>query len=348
MSILVDIEKKLGDFHLKVAFSGEEETLGLLGPSGCGKTLTLKCIAGIEKPDRGRIICNGVTLFDSEKHINLPPQQRKAGLLFQNYALFPDMTVEQNIEAGTAGERNKKKRRTMVERALADFELEQVRTQFPDQLSGGQQQRLALARLLVSEPGILLLDEPFSALDSQLRERMEDNLRQVIRRFEKTVILVTHDCGEAARMANTVVRMKAGHIEKYGTTSMEIPSLDTWLREAKTSEAGIESGMYLTHCGTVRRSSRAAVRQGAQTPPVSGMELSYDAGKLAEIVAATEQLPGIRHVRVWINSGLLQVGEDMMLALIGGDIRPHVMDAMDYLLNRIKTECVTEKELFDI
>ena len=128
----------------------------------------------------------------------------------------------------------------------------------------------------------------------------------------------------------------------------ERPSIDAWLYEAKSREDGEESGMYLTHCGTVRRSSRAAVRQGAQTPPVSGLLLSYDADKLAAAVAAAEQLPGIRHVRVWINSGLLRVGEDMMLILIGGDIRPHVMDAMDSLLNRIKMECVTEREIFDI
>ena len=97
MSLYVDIEKKLGDFHLKVKLEVENETLALLGASGCGKTLTLKCIAGIEKPDRGRIVLDGVTLFDSEKKIDLPPQQRRTGLLFQNYALFPNMTVRQNI-----------------------------------------------------------------------------------------------------------------------------------------------------------------------------------------------------------------------------------------------------------
>ena len=114
MSVFVDLEKRLGDFHLKVAFEAENEILALLGASGCGKSMTLKCIVGIERPDRGRIVVDGVTLFDSEKHIDLTPQRRRTGLMFQNYALFPNMTVAQNIRAGARRERDKAKREALA------------------------------------------------------------------------------------------------------------------------------------------------------------------------------------------------------------------------------------------
>ena len=161
MSIFVDIEKNLGDFHLKVNFSAEDEVLALLGASGCGKTMTVKCIAGIETPDRGKIVLDGVTLFDSEKHINVSPQQRRTGLLFQNYALFPNMTVLQNIRTGARREKNAARREELVQNILDSFGLAELTGRYPHQLSGGQQQRVALARMLVSDPHIVLLDEPF-------------------------------------------------------------------------------------------------------------------------------------------------------------------------------------------
>ena len=164
MALYVDIEKKLGSFHLRAKFEVDGETLALLGASGCGKSMTLKCIAGIERPDRGQIILDGETLFDSEKHIDLPPQKRRVGYLFQQYALFPSMTAEQNIlcciRSGTRAE----KRRALAE-AVRMFRLEGLEKKLPAQLSGGQQQRVALARILCSRPKAILLDEPFSALD---------------------------------------------------------------------------------------------------------------------------------------------------------------------------------------
>lgn len=152
MSIYVDIEKKLGSFHLKVKFEVRNETLALLGASGCGKSMTLKCIAGIEKPDRGRIVVDDMVLFDSEKNINLPPQQRQTGLMFQNYALFPNMTVLQNIRCGANREPDTKKREDLVVSVMERFGLTHLAKYFPHQLSGGQQQRVALARILVSTP----------------------------------------------------------------------------------------------------------------------------------------------------------------------------------------------------
>ena len=144
MSLSVDIEKTLGDFHLRVAFTAENGLLSLLGASGCGKSMTLKCIAGIERPDRGRIVLNDVTLFDSEKRIDLPPQKRRVGYLFQQYALFPNMTVRQNIRCGV---REKQGAEAAVTEAIRAMHLEGLESLRPRQLSGGQQQRTALARM---------------------------------------------------------------------------------------------------------------------------------------------------------------------------------------------------------
>ena len=187
MSLLVEIEKQLGDFHLNVAFESENKVLALLGASGCGKSMTLKCIAGICRPDRGRIVLNGKTLFDSEQKIDLPPQKRRVGYLFQQYALFPNMTVEQNIAAGV---RDKKQSKTIVADMIRRMRLEGHEKLRPHQLSGGQQQRVALARILVNEPEVLLLDEPLSALDSHLRFQMEEEVRGIIRSFGKSMVLV--------------------------------------------------------------------------------------------------------------------------------------------------------------
>ena len=217
MSIFAAIEKQLGNFHLEVHLESGNEVLALLGASGCGKSMTLRCIAGIEKPDRGRIVLDGVTLFDSEKHINLSPQERRCGLLFQNYALFPNMSVRKNIETGAKRDPDKQNRKRKVEEILERFSLTEQADHLPSQLSGGQQQRTALARILVSEPNLLMLDEPFSALDSHLRFRMEQELRQVIESFGKTVILVSHNRDEVFRLSDQIVVMNQGHVEVAGS-----------------------------------------------------------------------------------------------------------------------------------
>ena len=216
MSIFVDIEKTVGSFSLKVCFEAGNETLALLGASGCGKSMTLKCIAGIERPDRGRIVVDGVTLFDSEQRIDLSPQERRVGLMFQNYALFPNMTVLQNIRAGAKREKNKALREAAVLTMMESFGLTKLADHYPHQLSGGQQQRVALARILVSDPYILLLDEPFSALDSHLRFRLEQEVRGVVCSFGKSVLLVSHDRDEVFRMADSIAVMSDGKIEVFG------------------------------------------------------------------------------------------------------------------------------------
>ena len=216
MSIYVDIEKRLGSFHLNATFEAGNDTLALLGASGCGKSMTLKCIAGIEKPDKGKIILDGVTLFDSEKNINLPPQKRHVGLMFQNYALFPNMTVLQNICVAAKREKDTAKRKIDIDHVMSSFGLNELSSYYPHQLSGGQQQRVALARILVSNPNIMLLDEPFSSLDNHLRFQLEQSVRDVIRTFNKSVILVSHDRDEVYRMANQIAVMNNGQIEAYG------------------------------------------------------------------------------------------------------------------------------------
>lgn len=214
MSLLVDIEKSFGGFTLRSCFETGNDVTALLGASGCGKSMTLKCIAGIEKPDRGRIVLNGETLFDSEKHINLLPQKRHVGFLFQQYALFPHMTVEQNVRCGLRTKENAQER---VNGILQRMHIAELKKHRPDQLSGGQQQRTALARILVGEPEILLLDEPFSALDSHLRFSLERELSGLIRDFGKTVIMVSHDRDEVYRLADNIAVMSQGRIERFGT-----------------------------------------------------------------------------------------------------------------------------------
>ncbi len=235
MSIFVDIEKRLGDFHLKVAFEAENEVLSLLGASGCGKSMTLRCIAGIVTPDRGRIVVDGVTLFDSDKKINLPPQKRKVGLLFQNYALFPNMTVLDNLRSGCRRSSKKEEAEEKIRDILELFELTSLTKHLPHQLSGGQQQRVALARILLSEPNVLLLDEPFSALDAHLRFRLEREMDQVIRRFGKTVLLVSHDRDEVYRLSDKVLIMHNGAVEVCG------PRKEVF-RNPRTRQAAILTG----------------------------------------------------------------------------------------------------------
>ena len=216
MSLSVDIEKKVGAFHLRCAFEAENETMALLGASGCGKSMTLRCIAGILRPDRGKIVLNGRTLFDSEKHIDLPPQERRVGYLFQQYALFPHMTVEKNILAG-AREGTRTERRDAVQKIMRTLGLEELAKRLPGQLSGGQQQRTALARILVGKPELLLLDEPFSALDAKIRQQMREELKKIQSDLGITVVFVTHDQEEAMSLSHRIVVMNKGKFEQIGT-----------------------------------------------------------------------------------------------------------------------------------
>lgn len=208
MALLVDIKKNFGRFQLNVSFEAESGIItGLLGASGCGKSVTLKCIAGIETPDEGKIVLDGRVLFDSAKRIDLSPQKRQVGYLFQNYALFPNMTVAQNIAAGV---RERNRREETVARLVRSLYLEGNEGKYPRQISGGQQQRAALARILASEPEVLMLDEPFSALDSYLKWQVELELTDLLAQFNGPVLYVTHDRDEVHRNCKQVCVLDQG------------------------------------------------------------------------------------------------------------------------------------------
>lgn len=218
MHLKVDIEKDFGSFHLKVKFETKDIMTALLGASGAGKSVTLKCIAGIIHPDKGHIELNGRVLFDSEKKINLPIQQRHVGYFFQDYALFPNMSAKQNIYQGMKrfgkdydrdGEYKK------IAKLLSISDLDQ---QKPYQLSGGQKQRIALARILVNQPEIILLDEPFSALDEHLRTRLQIEMREVLAKLNKQSILVTHSRDEAYMLTQKTIIVSSGAVVEFGPT----------------------------------------------------------------------------------------------------------------------------------
>jgi molybdate transport system permease protein len=214
-SILVlDIQKRLDNFYLQVAFNTDNQPLGLLGSSGAGKSMILRCLAGIETPNKGRIILNGRVLFDSEKKINIPIHQRQIGFLFQNYALFPHMTVAQNITFGLPKYLNAKEE---VEKQLIAMQLQGFGDRYPHQLSGGQQQRVALARALASKPEALLLDEPFSALDTHLRSQLEQQVTEILDDYSGVTLFVTHNMEEAYRLCPNLLVLEQGKQAHHGS-----------------------------------------------------------------------------------------------------------------------------------
>lgn len=226
MSLSVDIEKKLGAFTLHSKFEAPDETMALLGASGCGKSMTLKCIAGIVTPDRGRIVLGDRVLFDSEKKINLPPQQRRVGYLFQQYALFPNMSVEQNILCGIRSGDKAEKRRVLAEK-IRMFRLEGLEKKHPAQLSGGQQQRVSIARALVRNPPVILADEPTGALDSHTGREVLGLLQQLHKQGH-TVVLITHD-NSIAVQADRIIRLEDGQVvydgDSHAPEAMVQPTL---------------------------------------------------------------------------------------------------------------------------
>lgn len=220
MSIRVSIKKTYPSFTLAIDLTAESETVGLLGASGCGKSLTLRSIAGIETPDEGVIEVNGKTFFDraagKKARVDLSPQERKTALLFQNYQLFPNLTVEDNIGAGIAPSNTKDARASLVKKEIERFGLTGLEKRYPVQLSGGQQQRVALARMLAADPAILMLDEPFSALDSHLKGMLEQNLAGLFKEFGGTILYVSHDIDEALRLCDRIAVVDNGTIIEDG------------------------------------------------------------------------------------------------------------------------------------
>ena len=216
MSLIVDIKKNLKGFSLNSTLEIHGGYTGLLGASGCGKSMTLKCIAGVETPDEGKIVLNDKVLFDSANGINLKPQERNIGYLFQNYALFPHMTVEENIGIGLKLPKNEKKHKT--EEIINSFHLHGLEKKYPGQISGGQQQRVALARCIVYKPDMLLLDEPFSALDSHLKEQLLTNISDLLKLYEGEVFMVSHSKDEIYRFCEKLIVIDNGRCVLSGAT----------------------------------------------------------------------------------------------------------------------------------
>ena len=242
MGIKIDIHKDLGDFKLDVSLETESKRIGILGASGCGKSMTLKSIAGIATPDSGIIRIDDKVLFDSSSKTNLKPQIRNIGYLFQNYALFPNMTVLKNIESGLKGskEDNRKKALEMLEK----FQLKGLENRLPTQLSGGQQQRVALARIMAYEPDAILLDEPFSALDVFLKEQLQRELLEMLESYEGLVIMVSHSRDEIYTFADTVLVMDSGRDVIFGAKE-DIFNEPTYVAAAK-----------LTGCKNISKAER--------------------------------------------------------------------------------------------
>lgn len=214
----VSIKKKIDDFSLEVDFQISQEILALEGVSGVGKTMTLKCIAGIETPDEGLIVLNGRVLYDSKKGINIKPQQRNVGYMFQDYALFPNMSLQDNIKAGMGKHPDEIKLKEYIEK----FKLKGLENKLPSQLSGGQKQRTAMARMFASNPEIFLMDEPLAALDEELKKELIYDMRQYLQDADRPVIFVSHNKNEINSICDRTGRIENGEFKMSEFTHFDI------------------------------------------------------------------------------------------------------------------------------
>ncbi len=220
MSIKVNLEKQLDHFKLQVSFQSESRRIGILGASGCGKSMTLRSIAGVWQVDEGFVCVDDRILYDSRKDsptkVNQKPQKRNIGYLFQNYALFPSMTVEQNIRIGLRGKKKENEERTAD--MIRKFRLQGLEKRLPAELSGGQQQRTALARIMAYQPDVILLDEPFSALDAYLSDQLQQEMLEMLEDYDGTVLLVSHNRDEIYRFCEELLIMEEGKMICHGKT----------------------------------------------------------------------------------------------------------------------------------
>lgn len=267
MSLVLDIKKHYPGFMLDMQLEAGEERVALLGASGCGKSCTLRCIAGVETPDEGKIIVNGVTFFDSAAGINLSPQERKCALLFQNYQLFPNMPVADNVCAGVKDAGDAAARKKLAERYLGIFGLADFADRYPARLSGGQQQRVALARILCSEPEAILLDEPFSALDSYLKWNLEIELADLLATFNGPILWVSHDRDECYRNCRSVCVMEDGR-------TGEVMPMDEMIRHPGSVSAARLAGCK-NFFAAEARDGKVYLPEWNVALPLAGMENTF-------------------------------------------------------------------------
>lgn len=229
--IEVALRKALPGFTLDVEWSAGDEVVALFGPSGAGKSLTLQCLAGLSRPDAGRVVVDGRIFNDTARGIHMPPQARRLGYVFQGYALFPHLTVAENVAFGLR-DRPWAERRRRTADVLDRLALAGLADRRPRELSGGQQQRVALGRALAPDPAVLLLDEPLSALDAPLRRQLREELRAVVAGLRRTVVLVTHDLGEAYQLGDRLVLYEGGRVVQAGPKAsvLDRPASETVAR----------------------------------------------------------------------------------------------------------------------
>ena len=228
----VQIYKKLAEFDLDVSFQVNDNILGLMGASGSGKSMTLKCIAGIETPDQGRIVLNNRVLFDSEKKINVPIQKRNVGYMFQSYALFPNMDVYENISVGLRA-RKVKDVDIVVRKVMKQFQISELASRYPKQLSGGQRQRLSIARAIVRKPEIYIFDDSFSALDFKTDAKLREALAASCKETKSTVLLVAQRISSILH-ADQIIVLDEGKMVGKGTHAELMESCDVYQQIASS------------------------------------------------------------------------------------------------------------------
>lgn len=332
--LYIDIKKKLSSFTLSIKAEAEG-AVAFIGPSGCGKSVTLKCIAGIMKPDSGHIEYNGKVLFDSEHHINLPPQKRHIGYLFQSYALFPDMTVKENILAGARWKKDKAERLKTLDNITEMLHIGHLLDSKPYSLSGGEAQRTALARMIVNEPEMMLFDEPFSALDVYLKDEIKAQFKEIIDRLGKDYIIVTHSMDEAYSLSSSMFVIDKGCVIRHGRTD-DVFSDPVSIRSARIMGYRNISDAYMNHSGTIEIPAwnisienekkaviAAAMRtDGAETAEegiegITRKSISSPSGTLTEIL-----LSGARET-IWIGTeSSLAENSKVRIKIKDGGIKP--------------------------
>lgn len=244
--IEVSLHKSLlgseGKVSLQLAFAMPLHAIwAIMGPSGAGKTSVLKMLAGLMKPDQGHIYVDGQCWFDSQKQVWKKPQQRSIGFVFQDYALFPNMNVRQNLEYALPSSYQAH----LIDEVMELMHMEKLQSQKPNKLSGGQQQRVALARAIIRQPRLLLLDEPFAALDRSMREKLQQDLLILHQRFDTTILLVSHDAMEVARMADNVLELHQGQLIREANPIEILPVISDGLFEGEVVYVNAEQQYFV-------------------------------------------------------------------------------------------------------